>query len=181
MARASSSNGTRRQEPMMVIYNMHNFGLDEATAQTLMRIIAAEAEIAAGNPHRSTVMPMGDFNFHEKAAMYIATPEIDKGLLKQMRHRERGEQWLDALAGLVELDPEQPTHYVADGERLSQLDKVFISAPGWLLLGWTTSVTALDRPEELFGRGMSDYAPARVTVASRPPRPLHEQPIPRHS
>ncbi|CAK0858577.1 unnamed protein product [Prorocentrum cordatum] len=150
--------GQSRQEPMMVIYNMHNFGLDEATAQTLMRIIAAEAEIAAGNPHRSTVMPMGDFNFHEKAAMYIATPEIDKGLLDQMRHREGGEQWLGALAGLVELDPEQPTRYVADGERLSQLDKVFISTPGWLLLDWAMSATVLDRPEELLGRGISDHA-----------------------
>eukprot|EP00959_Pyramimonas_sp_CCMP1952_P219245 4584068-Pyramimonas_sp.AAC.1 len=75
---------------------------------------------------------MGDLNFHEKAAMYIVAPEIDKGLLNQTRQRERGEQWLDALAGLVELDPEQPAHYVADGERLSQLDKVFISTPGWL-------------------------------------------------
>eukprot|EP00959_Pyramimonas_sp_CCMP1952_P362591 7593369-Pyramimonas_sp.AAC.1 len=77
-ARASCSNGTRRQDSMMVIYNIHNFGLGEATAHTLMRRIAAGAEIAAGSPHRSTVILMGDFNFHEKAAMYIATPEIDK-------------------------------------------------------------------------------------------------------
>eukprot|EP00959_Pyramimonas_sp_CCMP1952_P182405 3814122-Pyramimonas_sp.AAC.1 len=82
---------------------------------------------------------MGDFNFHEKAAMYIATPGIDEGLLNQMRRRERGEQWLDALAGTVELDPEQPAHYVADGERPSQLDKVFISTPGRLLLDWSMS------------------------------------------
>eukprot|EP00959_Pyramimonas_sp_CCMP1952_P033729 708431-Pyramimonas_sp.AAC.1 len=102
-----------------------------------MTRIAAEAAVAAGNPQRSTAMLMGDFNFHGKAAMHLATPEIDKGLPTQTRHRGRGEQWLGALAGLGELDPEQPTHYVADGERLSQLDKVCISTPGWLLLDWS--------------------------------------------
>eukprot|EP00959_Pyramimonas_sp_CCMP1952_P136499 2856567-Pyramimonas_sp.AAC.1 len=79
-----------------------------------MRRIAAEAEIAEANPQRSTVLLMGDFNFHERAAMYLATPEIDKGVMTQARHRERGNLWMDALAGLVELDPEQPTHYVHD-------------------------------------------------------------------
>eukprot|EP00959_Pyramimonas_sp_CCMP1952_P145640 3048892-Pyramimonas_sp.AAC.1 len=123
---------------------------------------------------------MGDFNFHERAAMYLATPEIDKGLMSQARHRERGNLWVDALAGLVELDPEQPTHYVHDGERLTQLDKFFTSTPGWMLINWCISATVMDKPEELHGQGISDHAPVRVTFAVRPQRPPQEQPLPRH-
>eukprot|EP00959_Pyramimonas_sp_CCMP1952_P115086 2406026-Pyramimonas_sp.AAC.1 len=69
---------------------------------------------------------------------------------------------------MTELDPEAPTHYIHDDQRLSQLDKVMISTPGWLLLHWSIGATVMQYPEDLFKQGVSDHAPLCITFGSRP-------------
>eukprot|EP00959_Pyramimonas_sp_CCMP1952_P172373 3601816-Pyramimonas_sp.AAC.1 len=110
---------------MLAVYNVHNFGLDADTCNPILARIAAEVDVAEANPTRSTIMVLSDLNFHEKAVMYLATPEIDKGLLAEPRSREHGRDWAHALGCMVELDPEEPTHFIAEDQRLTQLDKIY--------------------------------------------------------
>eukprot|EP00959_Pyramimonas_sp_CCMP1952_P115841 2422045-Pyramimonas_sp.AAC.1 len=70
-------------------------------------------------------MVLGDFNFAIDAPMYLQVSLVDKGVHVQPRQREHGSSWWQSLSELVELDPERPTHYMADEQRLSALDKIF--------------------------------------------------------
>eukprot|EP00959_Pyramimonas_sp_CCMP1952_P349107 7314678-Pyramimonas_sp.AAC.1 len=63
--------------------------------------------------------------------MHLHAPEIDKGLVLQPRQREFGGIWAAALAGLTELDPEAPTHFIPSDHRLTQLDRIMLSTP-WM-------------------------------------------------
>eukprot|EP00959_Pyramimonas_sp_CCMP1952_P338360 7086088-Pyramimonas_sp.AAC.1 len=148
-----------RPDTMLGVYNVHNFGLTAQQVSTISARISAEAEQAAMQPHKMTVIAMGDFNYTEVAPMHLHVPEIDKGLVIAPRHREHADTWAAAMFEMTELDPEAPTHYIHDDQRLSPLGKVMISTPGWLLLQWSISVTVLQYPEDLFKQGVSDHAP----------------------
>eukprot|EP00959_Pyramimonas_sp_CCMP1952_P218465 4569174-Pyramimonas_sp.AAC.2 len=125
-----------RPDAMLVVYNVHNFGLTAQQVSSISSRISAEAEQAALQPHKMTLIAMGDLNYTEAAPMHLHVPEIDKGLIIPPRHRGRADLWAAAMSEMTELDPEAPTHDIHDDQRLSQLDKVMISTPGWLLLQW---------------------------------------------
>eukprot|EP00959_Pyramimonas_sp_CCMP1952_P223379 4670090-Pyramimonas_sp.AAC.1 len=59
---------------------------------------------------------------------------------------------------MTELDPELPAHFIKYDQRLTQLDRVFISTPPWVLIQWSIAATVAYPPEEMFAEGISDHS-----------------------
>eukprot|EP00959_Pyramimonas_sp_CCMP1952_P461039 9480918-Pyramimonas_sp.AAC.1 len=76
---------------------------------------------------------------------------------------------------MIELDPERPTHFVKDGQKLTQIDRVMSSTPQWKLLHWNMTATVPMEPERLDDGGIADHAPVQVVFYPRRRRPPEDQ------
>eukprot|EP00959_Pyramimonas_sp_CCMP1952_P035178 736740-Pyramimonas_sp.AAC.1 len=79
---------------------------------------------------------------------------------------------------MAELDSELPTHFIIDDQRLTQLDRVFISTPPWVLIQWSIAATVAYPPEEMFAEGIPDHSPVQKSFAPRGLMPEEDQPVP---
>eukprot|EP00959_Pyramimonas_sp_CCMP1952_P415841 8712603-Pyramimonas_sp.AAC.1 len=57
--------------------------------------------------------------------------------------------WLSALASFVEVASEDPAHYCRGSKTVGQIDRVWVSEPGWVACQMQHSVAVISAPEEL--------------------------------
>eukprot|EP00959_Pyramimonas_sp_CCMP1952_P336505 7046075-Pyramimonas_sp.AAC.1 len=70
-------------------------------------------------------------------------------------------------ASFVEVAPEGPTYYCRDSKTVAQIDRVWVSEPGWVACQIQHSVAVISTPEELSDRDVSDHIAVRVTLSNR--------------
>eukprot|EP00959_Pyramimonas_sp_CCMP1952_P127102 2658494-Pyramimonas_sp.AAC.1 len=141
----------------LVCYNIHHFGPSSKQVDALAARIAAENQVVAQCTERVTVIVLGDFNCTVDAPMHLHVPEMDKGLLVH------GASWWLTLSDLAGLDPETPTHYIADEPKLTVLNQVSTYTPQLMILQWDLTATVLTEPERLCEAGISDHASVPIT------------------
>eukprot|EP00959_Pyramimonas_sp_CCMP1952_P122099 2552333-Pyramimonas_sp.AAC.1 len=69
--------------------------------------------------------------------------------------------WLSVLASFVEVASEDPTHFCRGSKTVAQIDRTWVSEPGWVACQIQHCVAVISTPEELSDRDVSDHAAVR--------------------
>eukprot|EP00959_Pyramimonas_sp_CCMP1952_P328070 6868000-Pyramimonas_sp.AAC.1 len=66
-----------------------------------------------------------------------------------------------ALDKMLENSAEDPTHYCKDSHAVAQLDRLWLSEPGWVACQLHHSAAVASSPERLSEQHISDHAALR--------------------
>eukprot|EP00959_Pyramimonas_sp_CCMP1952_P032958 691435-Pyramimonas_sp.AAC.1 len=112
---------------------------------------------ASRDPQNKLVIVVGDFNFGLQPPVPLnPSDELFNAPLPPLV--PGAPEWREVLRKMVEFQLEAPTHYHAGVQHLSYIDRLFCSAPGWVLSQMVTSGEVVGIPEQLLAKHISDHA-----------------------
>ncbi|CAK0905393.1 unnamed protein product, partial [Prorocentrum cordatum] len=125
------------------------------------------------------VVVNGDFNFssHESVLLHMPAAAVRRSA---RQHHARAPQWRDALAPLIEIESDAPSHYERAGNAESSIDRFFCSLSGWQMCQLVVQASTVDSAALVSDRCVSDHAAVLISFASRAPRVQDERAIPKH-
>lgn len=168
-----------RGDVQVAVACIHNYCMDlrrsNAVAARLQRLRAW----AEDTPLVRLLVVLGDHNFdapHERPAR--VAPAADGGVTSRSQHRAGPAAWRALFGAMVELA--QPAHTrMSEGAvpALSRIDRVYISAPPWIILQLEAQVGTIGTVDSFVARSISDHAPVTAVLAPRRPRAQHGRPL----
>ena len=158
----------------LVLWIIHNYGI--VNRNSLLDYLERDLKRSRQDPSSFVAFVQGDFNFisHGESRFFAANQtrrsESNSGTMCR--------RWHDVLDGFVELKQESPTHFVPSSMSLSRIDRVYTSAPSWMVASLHVNGSVIDPPQVLFQKRISDHSPVLTRIAVHAPKPRGEQPIP---
>jgi len=163
----------------LVIYNVHNFGIQGLTMSALCNAVDSDVRDSKADPLKFSLFLAGDLNLtppHSKLFEYKSpSPTSDNAAAAA---RPSGGQLELTLEQLIEFEATTPTRYQTETNSAVVLDRIFGTLPATILTKCRVSHTVEQDPRDLFKSGISDHAPVVVTIAFRAPLPPGEGAIP---
>ena len=140
--------------------------------------IRSATTLAARTPLKTLVVVLGDFNFSTVPPRFsdaLPTPLVLQGL---QEWRSQGSAVLSGvLRDLLEFEFPEFKHFYKPGNKLTKLDRGFISTPGWLCNQLCIGGEAFEHPEVVDKKGLSDHSPILFSLATVQKIPPSERPI----
>lgn len=149
-------------EGRITLIALHLFGMLVAETNAMARRVRGLVVDAQDDPARAMVVMAGDYNVDapEEAPWRSAG---DRGA-----HRPGPAALRGVAAMMTELHQAHPTRCeMTNGLTLSRIDRIYVSAPGWLLLALVVRVWLHVDPVTLHKRGASDHAPVLAQIMPR--------------
>ncbi|CAK0904389.1 unnamed protein product, partial [Prorocentrum cordatum] len=121
----------------------------------------------------------GDFNFasHESVLLHMPAAAVRRSA---RQHHARAPQWRAALAPLLEIECDAPTHYGRAGNAEASTDRLYCSRSGWQMCQLVVQTSTVDFAALVSDKLVSDHAAVVASFAPRAPRVQDERAIPKH-
>ncbi|CAK0905842.1 unnamed protein product [Prorocentrum cordatum] len=160
-------------------YNVHNHDLHQGDVQRISALISTGLEWAQADPQSRLVVVCGDFNFAASEPLHLSQPSLKRSTRPTNNNRTHMKSWLVALGKMIEISAEDPTHYCKESHTVAQLDRLWLSEPGWVACQLRHSAAVVSSPERLSEQRISDHAALRVHLQHRSLDDSYRRPVPR--
>lgn len=169
---------TYADRAQLVFWNVHNYNINPRS--DIFNTINDDIVRSSDDPANFTMFMVGDFNYipRGEGRHFAARPGGRLDIDSQAMAMEGA--WPRVLDRLIELAQPEPTHISPSNMSLARLDRVYTSAPAWLVSNLHLSGLLSNTPQNLYQRGISDHSPVVIKLSEHQRRHPDQQLIPHH-
>lgn len=171
----------------IILWNVHNFGMDAGTAQLAAALLESDLLDARREPESFAVYVCGDWNYIP-AGEGRWVPTLVPGARGEPRlaadhspaaWSPSSAAWAGALASAIEVHQRAHTHFCKAGGSFARLDRVYWGTGTHLAEMMSVRAGVTEDPETMLSKGLSDHSLVHAVIAVRAPRCAREQPLAR--
>ena len=184
----------------LTIVNVHNHELSLADLSRFEVWFAPRVRASQDNPTRKQVWPTGDMNFAAAGDLPrrvdCTGQTVDRAPIDTQQHmtnaieadprrssaryhaRRLEEAWRHTLSGMADISSGAVTHFAANANTVSRIDRIFRASPAWLLDKLHLQSRENDDPFAAHLAKLSDHVPVDVKVSVRRVATKAKRPVP---